>query len=329
MAAHDLVPLADPKPIATRLEPPVDLLSMALAGLMPQSKIGYTKDLNALARFLSVESAAATIARLYQLTQAQANAMVAAWVESMVADGLSPATVRRRVAAVARVYQVGRRFGLSEATPEARLPRSEPLRDTSGPGKRGWERMLAFAVAEAGTGKPRATRDLAIALLLHDRGLRRGELANLDWPSDFDAARPAVAVLGKGKSEKVWLTISRRSADAVSAWASTRGDWEGPLFTRVDPAAKSPDRLTGQGVNELVRRLARRAGLPRAVRAHGLRHQAVTEALDQGWKVRDVMAFSRHVDPRTVMLYDDRRRDVGGEISRSLGHEKRAPRRRG
>jgi integrase/recombinase XerC len=52
---------------------------------------------------------------------------------------------------------------------------------------------------------------------------------------------------------------------------------------------------------------------------HGLRHQAITRALDLGRDLRDVAKFSRHRDVRTLMIYDDSRRDVGGDIAKMLG----------
>jgi integrase len=315
-------------PAAPDAGPSVDILEMLFAGLKEQSRQGYRKDLDALARFLNAPAPADAVRRVLALGRGQVNALAAAWIADMEAARRSPATIRRRFAALCRVFKAGRRFGLTEVTPEAELPKTEALRDTTGPGKRGWERMLDVAEAEAETGRPEGMRNLAIVCLLHDRGLRRGELAALDWPDDFDPSRPAVQVLGKGKREKVWLTISDRAADAIKVWLWARGDMPGPLFLRCDRAAKTPERLNGHGVNDLVKALATRAGLPRAVRAHGLRHQAVTEALDQGWSLRDTMVFSRHVDPRTVMAYDDRRKDVGGEIAKSLGGQRRPPRKR-
>jgi integrase len=334
--APDAAPLAPlpqllpPPPVPAIVEgPSVDLLAMVLAGLADQSRAGYTRDLATLAAFLGVAGPAAAVGQLLRLGRGEANALAAAWTAAMLEAGLSPATVRRRYAAIGRVYRAGRRFGLTEVTPEAELPRTEALRDTTGPGRRGWARLLDVAETEAQAGRPEAVRNLALVLLAHDRGLRRGELAGLDWPDDFDPARPGVRVLGKGRREKEWLTVSDRAAAAVTAWLAVRGDAPGPLFVRCDRASKAPERLDGHGVNDLVKALARRAGLSRTVRAHGLRHQAITEALDSGWSIRDVMQFSRHANPKTVMAYDDRRRDVGGEIARSLGRERRPPRKPG
>ena len=167
-------------------------------------------------------------------------------------------------------------------------------------------------------------------LLLHDRALRRGEVVGLDWPPDVDLSRPAVAVLGKGKHAKEWLTINDQARDSIARYLERRGDKPGPLFLRGDNAAgdvaELAGRLDAESVNRMVQALAKRAGLGRIVRAHGLRHCGITTALDSGWDVRDVKAFSRHSKIDTVLIYDDRRKDIGGDITRSIGR-RRNPRR--
>ncbi len=59
-----------------------------------------------------------------------------------------------------------------------------------------------------------------------------------------------------------------------------------------------------------------------AVRPHGLRHLAITAALDltQG-DVRAVQKFSRHRDVRVLSVYDDTRADLGGEVARLVADE--------
>jgi site-specific recombinase XerD len=49
----------------------------------------------------------------------------------------------------------------------------------------------------------------------------------------------------------------------------------------------------------IVAGIASAAGLDRACRPHGLRYQAITQALDLGRDVRDVANFSRHRDVRS------------------------------
>ena len=67
----------------------------------------------------------------------------------------------------------------------------------------------------------------------------------------------------------------------------------------------------------MVRQLGERAGI--RARPHGLRHAAVTAALDAfAGDVRKVAKFSRHRDLNTLTRYDDARRDDAGEVSRRL-----------
>jgi integrase/recombinase XerD len=80
---------------------------------------------------------------------------------------------------------------------------------------------------------------------------------------------------------------------AVSAGRSS-----GPLLR--DYNQKPLDR---HDAARIVRRLARRAGLP-PTNPHALRHAFVTAALDTGAPLRDVQDAAGHADPRTTRRYD-------------------------
>ncbi len=88
----------------------------------------------------------------------------------------------------------------------------------------------------------------------------------------------------------------------------------GPLFLNFDRARKGR-RLTGAGLYALVRKLGKSVGVE--TWPHGLRHTAITEALNltQG-DVRAVQRFSRHRDLQTLVVYDDNRVDLGGEVAK-------------
>ena len=73
--------------------------------------------------------------------------------------------------------------------------------------------------------------------------------------------------------------------------------------------------MTGESVRLMVASIARRAGVAEC-RPHGLRHAAVTEALNRtGGDVRKVARFSRHRKVETVLRYDDNREDLGGQVA--------------
>ena len=52
------------------------------------------------------------------------------------------------------------------------------------------------------------------------------------------------------------------------------------------------------------------------IRPHGLRHAAITAALDEtNGNVRAAREFSGHASIEVLMRYDDNRKDVGGEVA--------------
>src|SRR5262249_27394034 len=143
------------------------------------------------------------------------------------------------------------------------------------------------------------------------------EAVGLDL-EDVDLRAGKANVLGKGRTQKVRLTLPGPTRQALAAWVAVRGTAPGPLLTSCDRAGKGSGRLTGGAVDAIGLGLGEKAGLGK-VRPHGLRHAAITEALERtGGDVRAVQRFSRHRDLRTLQRYDDCRRDLGGEVARKV-----------
>ncbi len=283
------------------------------------------KDVAALARFLGLGDHAAALALVVAGSAGQGNAVALGWKADQLGRKLAPATVNRRLATLRRAVKLARRLGLVDWTLDVEMLRSESYRDTVGPGLEGWRAIHAAARREAATGKPGAIRDLAIALMLHDRGLRSVEVLRLDL-ADVDLEGRRLAIMGKGRKERTWLTIPGPTAEAIAAWIRVRGGERGPLIVRVDPGAVGLRRLTHVSLWRSIRRLGKLAGLAVAARPHGLRHQAITRLLDvTGGDIRQVRRFSRHADLNTVAIYDDSRSDVGGRLAGLLSEDDPGP----
>ena len=143
---------------------------------------------------------------LIGLTQGHANAVALAYRASLVNRGLKSATIGRRLAAIRSAVKMARTVGRRGMGARRRQSQSSPLPRHQGSGLAGWEAMLDRARRDAkrdakrdATREPtrdeaKGVRDLAIIRLLHDLGLRRGELVALDladvnlearerWPS--------------------------------------------------------------------------------------------------------------------------------------------------
>jgi integrase/recombinase XerC len=142
--------------------------------------------------------------------------------------------------------------------------------------------------------------------------LRRNEVLSLDL-AHFDGKRSAVSIKGKGRTEREWVTLPASTKAALDAWIAMRGTEEGPLFTSVDVATQG-HRLTGAALYKVIRCLGAAEGFD--ARPHGLRHAAITEALEKtNGNVRAVQRFSRHRDINVLTVYDDNRSDLGGQIA--------------
>lgn len=289
--------------------PPLrELVRWWLAGKSSRTVAAYHADLQALAAHLGMEAVDEVVAHVFGSGPVHGMGVAASWVEAMTSAGLSPATINRRMASLrslSKLLHAG--VGWTLATPRVR---SMKYRDTRGPGRDGVRRLLE--VAGANPDRRKAIRDVAVIRLLHDLGLRRGEVAALQL-ADLDVDRGVVRVIGKGRREAETFTVPAPTLAALKEWVVHRGGEPGPLVVNVDRRTKGGG-LTSNGVHHLITTLGRAAGVP--VRPHGLRHAAITAALDAtGGDVRRVSRFSRHRDIKTVLVYDDARTDLGGAVA--------------
>jgi integrase/recombinase XerC len=288
-----------------------ELLRAFLAGRSEQTLRAYRQDLEDFARFAGVVSAEAAADLLVRSGQGRANALAVSYRADLIASGLSPATVNRRLAALRSLVKLARTFGLISWTLEVPNVKAQPYRDTRGPGREGFRRLLAEL--EQRSASTKIARDRALLRLLYDLALRRAEVVSLDL-EHVDLEAGTVSVLGKGRAERVALSLPEPTTSALRAWVEIRGTEPGPLFPNLDRARKG-GRLTGRSVARVLSALGQAVGI--RVRPHGLRHAAITEALDlTRGDVRAVQKFSRHRDLRTLTVYDDNRRDLGGGVAK-------------
>lgn len=287
-----------------------ELVEAFLSGRNERTLRAYNRDLRDFASFLNLEDLDQAAAFLLGGGHGPANALALRYRANLMERGLAAATVNRRLAALRSLVKLARTLGLVSWSLEVEGLKAAPYRDTRGPGRSG-VRALFHLLAKDET--PKARRDLALLRLLYDCALRRGEAVGLDTEDvDLDGSR--VFILGKGRTGKEPVTLPEPTAAALRAWLDVHPTSEGPLFVSLD-RAHARGRLSGRSVGRLVAALGERVGL--TIRPHGLRHAAVTDALDAtGGDVRKVARFSRHKDLRVLNHYDDNREDLGGEVAR-------------
>jgi integrase/recombinase XerC len=306
---------------------PIDLYGALLADARkPTTRRARRQDIADLDRFLARKQLppdpSLACAMFVAGGAPRANAIATAYTRSMLDKPLSPATINRRISTLRRLVKLARRFEVITWGLDVDSQPVENYRDTTGPGRAGWLRLLAAARKAAGR-TAKGKRDLAIVLLLHDQGSRRAEVTGLDL-ADLDAESGRLMVMGKGKTEKAPMTLNARTLLALADWIAARGSAPGALFIRLDNARVKGQlsRLDGDGVHLVVAHIGLKAKLSRPVKPHGLRHQAITRVLQlTNGNIDAGQKFARHKDPKTTQRYNDNRADVAGAMARLLGDD--------
>lgn len=304
----------DTLPTTTVVDPQPDnsgagLLALWLDGRTETTQRAYRGDLARFATWLGADTPAAGLAGFIALDAGEAHRVAIAYRAAM-AEHLAPSTIARRLAALRSVVRLARQVGAITWTLDVEAPKVTAYRDTRGPGMAAVVSML-MALDDS---TPAGARDRALIRLMVATGLRRGEVVALDL-GDLDTERGTVMVTGKGHTSAAPVTLPGGVLDTLAVWIGHRGTEAGPLFTALDRAHHG-HRLTGRSVANITARAAKAAGVSGPVRPHGLRHTAITAALDaSGGNVRAAARFSRHAKLDTLNTYDDNRADLAGALA--------------
>ncbi len=226
------------------------------------------------------------------------------------AEGLAPATIARRLAAIRSFFRHEQLIGSRADNPAAAL--APPRRVRRLPRTLSASEAERLIEAAAGTA-PRALRDHALVELLYGAGLRVSEAVGLDR-TGIDLDERFVCCVGKGGKERI-VPIGRRAADALRRYLARGRPYldrrhRPELFLNAQGGG-----LTRAGAFLILRRLAEKAGLePERIHPHLLRHSFATHLLEGGADLRSVQEMLGHADLATTELYthvtDARRRKM-------------------
>jgi integrase/recombinase XerD len=197
--------------------------------------------------------------------------------------GLSPATVRRRLAAVrAFLKHRAREGGRADAGRSVALPRL---------GRRLPE-PLTLAEAEAIVTSPDGS----------PRGLRVSELVSLRL-SDIELDEALVRCIGKGAKQRV-VPTGGRAIEAIRMYMHRGRPYLGRM-QRGDILFLNHrgQGITRQAVFQLVRDHAREAGIEKIVTPHTLRHSFATHLIEGGCDLRSVQEMLGHASIETTQVY--------------------------
>lgn len=152
------------------------------------------------------------------------------------------------------------------------------------------------------TSTPEAKRDRAMLELLYASGMRVSELVGLNV-EDVDIKNGFVRPFGKGNKERM-VPVYAQAAQSLDVYARevrpryVRSKTEEAFFVN-----QRGERLTRQGLWQILKGYAKGIGLEKQVKPHTLRHSFATHMLNGGADLRSVQELLGHANISTTQIY--------------------------
>lgn len=152
-------------------------------------------------------------------------------------------------------------------------------------------------------------REHALVEMFFASGCRLDELRNLN-KRDIDWERRSFVVFGKGSKEReCYFTV--KTAIWLRKYLNTRKDAHPALFITE---RKPYRRISKERIREIIKEIAKRAGIEERVSPHKLRHTYATHLLNNGAPLEVVQEFMGHAKIETTKIYcqlsGERRREL-------------------
>jgi integrase/recombinase XerD len=222
-----------------------------------------------------------------------------AFVREQRARGLAPRSVARCIAAVRGFY----RFLVLDRRLE-----SSPADDLHPP--RAWPALPTFLsiedvdtlIRQPDVATTLGLRDRAMIELLYATGLRVSELVGLRL-ADLHLDEEYLTCVGKGSKERL-VPIGEQAAGWIRKYAAQprRELLKGRTSPRLFVNARGGS-LSRIGFWKILKRHALKAGLPRTISPHVLRHSFATHLLERGADLRAIQLMLGHADLSTTQIY--------------------------
>lgn len=240
------------------------------------------------------------------------------WAAHLRQDEYSPASIRRKIVVLKVFFSYWTRRGVLTESPFWRvklslgrieqLPRAlsenemrallaQAGQNHSSTNKQSEESISARSHVCPGY---RTIRNLALVDLLFATGMRVGEMAALNL-ADFLVQEAVFRVQGKGGRDRLAFAVDKESLQIQKDHLNARMkiETESPaLFLNV-----ARERLSTQGIANVVAKLRSEAGIQRHVTPHMLRHTVATLLLRNGADIRVVQEFLGHASIATTQRY--------------------------
>ena len=277
----------------------------------------YRSNVTAFFLMLGYQLTPDILAQFLLLDSHQAFELVSQYHGSLVARKLAPATINQKLAAIKSLVNYASQVGKCHYTlVNIKAEKLTSYRDTKGIPFEQFKLMMDAVDTDTIKG----LRDRAILLLLWGNALRRSEIVNCDV-SDYSPSLGELTIIGKGKiGQPETISLGKAAISSIDEWLIKRGRVKPtqPLFCATHKGYWG-NRLHTHSIYKLVQKYAVSAGIDKVMSPHRIRHSSITEALNlTNGDVRKVQKLSRHSNLNTLMIYDDNRQNLQGEVTSML-----------
>lgn len=222
------------------------------------------------------------------------------YTAKLSAEGLGPASVARKLAAIRGYFDYLMRIGLRNENPADLV--SAPKRGSELPQVLSRKQMTEL-LDRIPVRTPLEMRDRAMFELAYACGLRCEEIVNLDREAvAFESER--LHVSGKGGKQRV-VPIGEPARDALKRYLE-RGRPALAVAPDTEQAlllSKSGRRLSPSDVTRRLRLWVRQAALGGGVSPHSIRHSFATHLLEGGADLRAIQELLGHASISTTQTY--------------------------
>jgi len=261
------------------------------AGLAENTLLGYGRDLRGFLEFCQ----SAGISEIRELSPL----LVQGYLKTLTQNSRAESSMKRCVVAIRMFLRFARLTGLIENDFTSLLE-----------GPKLWQKLPTIAskrqvidLLNAPSAQERFyLRDRAMLELLYAAGLRASELAGLKR-SDLNLDIGYLRCTGKGNRQRI-VPIGKVAVEAVAEYLrELRPRLEKPHSGDSLLLSRTGAPLGRIEIWRLVKKYAARAGMPKNLTAHTLRHCFATHLLAGGADLRSVQEMLGHVDIATTQIY--------------------------
>ncbi len=285
-------PLGGPEtlPLGRNLRSFLNYLTVE-AGLAKNTVLAYGRDLRGFLKFCS----SSKISELRQIKPT----LIQHYLRKLSVEQKSESSIKRALVAIRMFLRFGKLTGLVEDDLTSILESPKV-----------WQKLPCICSKQQvvelldapSPDEPFYFRDRAMLELLYATGMRASEIAGLKV-SDLNFNVGYLRCLGKGNRERI-IPLGKAAIAAVK-------DYLMKLRPKLRKSFSDDSLLlsrTGRPMSRieiwrLVKKYAVRAGMPRNLTAHTLRHCFATHLLAGGADLRSVQEMLGHVDIATTQIY--------------------------